>query len=54
MSLSKQAIDEFKAIYKKEFKEEISDEDARERAERLIRLYRAVYYPTSDDYKEEG
>lgn len=52
MSLSKQAIDKFKAIYKEEFGEEISYEEARHKAERLINLLRVIYRPIPD-YKEK-
>lgn len=50
--LSKQAIDEFKAIYKKEFGEEISDEEAREKGQKLISLFKTIYRPIPDDKKE--
>lgn len=40
-----EAIEEFRAIYKKEYGEELSKEDAREKAERLFRLVKAVYSP---------
>ena len=36
MSLSKQALEEFKAIYKKESGEEISDQGAYEKTSRLF------------------
>ncbi len=38
MKLSQQAIQDFKAIFKEVFTEEISDEYARDRAESLMRL----------------
>lgn len=37
------ALEEFKAIYKKEYGEELSDEEALKRATRLMTLFRAVY-----------
>jgi len=42
MELSQEAIDEFKEIYKKEFGEEISDDDAREMGTRLLRVFRVL------------
>ncbi len=41
--LPDEAIKEFKEIYKKEFNEELSDEEARRRAESLYGLFEAVY-----------
>jgi hypothetical protein len=38
MNLSKQALDEFKEIFQRVFGEPISDDEARERAESLMRL----------------
>ena len=43
MQLSKEAIEEFKRIYKTEFGEEISDREATEKAIRLINLIRVIY-----------
>ncbi|MDP2938531.1 MAG: hypothetical protein Q8O13_00385 [Candidatus Omnitrophota bacterium] len=41
--LSKEAIEEFKRIYKKEFKEELTDGEAYKRATKLLSLYGTVY-----------
>lgn len=43
--LSQEAIEEFKQIWKKEFREEINNEKANEEGSRLIRLIKAVYKP---------
>lgn len=43
MQLSKEAIEEYKRIYKEEFGEEISDEEATEQGTRLINLFRVLY-----------
>ena len=43
MNLSKEAIEEYKQIYKKEFGEEISDQEAYEQGSRLIRLLETLY-----------
>jgi hypothetical protein len=45
MALSKEAIEEYKQIYKKNFGKDISDEEAREQGENLIELFRAIYRP---------
>jgi len=37
--LSREAIDEFKAIYQDEFGEELSDDEVREIATRLLRFF---------------
>ncbi len=44
--LPKKAIEEFKKIYKKSYGVELSDEEATDKANRLVNLYKAVY---SDD-----
>ncbi len=43
--LSKKAIDEFKAIYKKEFGQEISDAEAQEKGMKLLRFFKIIYKP---------
>ena len=40
--LSKQAIDDFKRIYLEEFKEAITDEEAQEIAQRLLRFFKIL------------
>ena len=42
-SLPKKEIDEFKRLYKKIYKVELSDEEAARRANNLFALYLAVY-----------
>lgn len=42
MDLPKEAIEEYKQIYKKKFGEEISDQEAYEQGCRLIRLIKLV------------
>jgi len=49
MQLSKEAIEEFKQIYKAEFGEEISDQEATEKAIRLINLIRVIYRKIPED-----
>jgi len=43
--LSKKAIEEFKQIMKEEQGVELSDEEAREAAEKLLNLFRVIYRP---------
>ena len=43
MQLNKKEIQEFQNIYRKEFKKEINEENAREMAERLLNLFRVIY-----------
>jgi hypothetical protein len=43
--LSEQAISEFKEIYQKEFGEELSDDEARRKAENLFGLFKVIYWP---------
>lgn len=43
MQLTKESIKEFQEIYKKEFKEEIDEAMAREKAERLLNLIKIIY-----------
>ena len=49
MGLSKEAIDEFKAIYKKEFGKDLSDKEALEMATNLINLFKVIYRPIPKD-----
>ena len=41
--LPKKAIEEFKRVYKKSYNIELTDEEAADKANRLVRLYQAVY-----------
>lgn len=43
MSLSKQAIDEFKTLYRRTYGVILSDTEARIRANNLMNVYRSVY-----------
>ena len=58
MQLTQEAIDEFKAIYKSEFKEQISDDEAREMGTRLLRVFRVLldvsYEPPKKELPENG
>jgi hypothetical protein len=45
MKLSKEAIDEFKQIYKEKFGKDIGDAEALESATKLINLMRIIYKP---------
>jgi hypothetical protein len=43
MNLSREAIEEFKEIYRKEFGEELSDDEASQKANNLIELFEVIY-----------
>ena len=43
--LSKQAIQEFKQIWRSEYSQGLSDEEALEKATKLIGLFKAIYRP---------
>ena len=45
MELSKEAIEEYKRIYKAEFGKEISDQEAYEQANDLLELFKIIYRP---------
>jgi len=50
---SKEAVEEFKEIYEKRFGEELSDQDALEKASKLLRLMEIIYKPmTQKEYDE--
>ncbi len=49
--ISQEALEEFKAIYKNQFGIELSDQDALEKATKLLTLMKAVYKPiTKEQY----
>lgn len=43
MMLPKEAVEEFKQIYKRVFNEELTDDEASRRANNLVNLYQVVY-----------
>ena len=50
--ISKESLDKFKAIYKKEFGKDLNDQDALELATKLLRLVELIYKPmTKEDYE---
>jgi hypothetical protein len=51
--LSRQAVDEFKAIYRDEFGEDISNDEALEMALRLLRLFDLLLQPLPGDVPSE-
>lgn len=46
--LSKIAINDFKKIYLEEYGEQLTDKDAMEKANQLMRLFQTVYKPIKD------
>ena len=54
--IPKEAVEEFKKIYKKKFKVDLSNKEALRRATNLLNLYKAVYGSTikgSDNLRNE-
>ncbi len=51
--LSRQAIDEFKAIYEEEFGQSLSDDEVREIAIRLLRFFGILVRPLPGDIKDQ-
>jgi len=51
--LSKDALKEFKVIWRKEFGEDVSDEKATEQATKLLTLMNAVYEPIKKEWIKE-
>lgn len=50
--LTDEQIEKFKAIYRKNFNKEISDEDAYEQGIKLVTLMKHIYQPmTKEDYE---
>ena len=50
--ISQDQLEEFKAIYKKQFGTELSDQEALEKATKLLRLVEIIYKPiTKDEYE---
>jgi hypothetical protein len=51
--VSDKALAEYKAIYKKQFGEDLSDQEALEQATKLLTLMKAVYRPIKkSDYED--
>ena len=50
--LPEEAIKEYKLLYKKRFGVDLSDDEARRRAENLVKLYKAVYGGSSLDMEK--
>ena len=48
MEVTLEALKEFKKIYKDKFKEDISDDDALEMAQRVLRFFSLIYRPLPD------
>jgi len=51
--LSRQAIDEFKAIYEEEFGQRLSDDEVREIAIRLLRFFGILVRPLPGETKHQ-
>ncbi len=51
--LTDEQIKKFQAIYRKEFKEEIDRQEAIEKGEKLIRLFKVIYQPITKNENEK-
>ena len=51
--ISKEAIKDFKAIWKKKFNEDISDEKAADEAINLLTMFNAIYRPVKKEWLKE-
>jgi len=54
MRLSKKAIKEFKEIYYREFGKIISDEEAQEKGQSLLSLFKIIYRAIPPDKNDEN
>ena len=50
--LSRQAIDEFKAAYREEFGQDLSDDEVQEMALRLLRFFGILVSPTPGEDRD--
>jgi adenosine deaminase len=48
--LSQKAISEFKVVYKKEFGQDLNDNEAKEMAERFLKIFNIVYKPIPKNF----
>lgn len=53
MGLSKKAIQEFKEVYCREFGKIISDEEAKEKGQNLLSLFKTIYRSIPVDKKNK-
>ena len=53
-TLSRTAIDEFKEVYKRDYGEELSDQEASEMANRVLRYYAAISRLILSDEDKKG
>lgn len=51
--LSKKALEDFKAIWRKQFNEDITDEKATEEAINLLNLFNVIYRPIKKEWADE-
>lgn len=51
--LSHSTVNEFKDIYKAQFNENLSDSEAYEKANALLRLFKLIYQPIPKNWQKE-
>ena len=54
MSISDESVQEFKVIFRKEYNKELTDEEARECGENLLRVYKALLDMDRKQKKEDS
>ena len=54
MQLSKKAIDEYKAIYKRRFGKDLTDEEAYKQGSNLLRLFQVIYRPLPEKKEDDS
>ena len=54
MKLSEEAIKEFKKIYYQEYGKQISDEEAQEKGQNLLSLFKIIYRAIPEDENKEN
>jgi len=52
--LSKEALNEFRQIWKEKFNKELSIQEANQRAFELLSVFKLIYHPMPKKYSEKG
>ena len=54
MLLSQKALKEFREIWKKQFREDITDETANEKGVKLLKFFQLIHYPIPKEDKQNA
>jgi len=52
--ISKEALEEYKAIYKEQYGKDVSDAEALDQAANLLTMMNAVYWPIKKEWDDAG